>query len=158
MPKDKTKKNLQKNPSSTPQNNKEIIAQFKAEQFHGPVPHPSILMGYEEISPGFANRIIAMAESETAHRQAMEKKALEAEIQNFSCEAQDTKRGQIFGLIIGLATIFSGTFAVVKGYPWAGTFIGTGGVVGLVSVFIIGRKNGQPTDKTKGHPPSKEQS
>ncbi|MCA1792884.1 MAG: DUF2335 domain-containing protein [Desulfobacteraceae bacterium] len=32
------------------------------------------MRGYEDISPGFANGIITMAESETTHRQAMEKK------------------------------------------------------------------------------------
>ncbi len=70
----------------------------------------------------------------------MEKKAIEAEIEGLRRESDDTRRGQIFGLTIGLTAILSGTFASVNGYPWAGTFIGAGGVAGLVSAFIAGRK------------------
>ncbi len=34
-----------------------------------PLPHPSELAGYEDILPGAAERIFAMAESQAAHRQ-----------------------------------------------------------------------------------------
>lgn len=115
---------------------------FIAEQFQGPIPPPSVLRGYEEISPGFAKRIIAMAESETKHRQAMERKVLDAEIQGQTFEAQDTKRGQYCGLVIGIVAILTGGLCGLTGAEWTGSFIGAGGVVGLVSAFVIGRRQG----------------
>lgn len=42
------------------------------ERFSGPIPHPRILKGYEEILPGSADRILTMAENQSKHRQAIE--------------------------------------------------------------------------------------
>lgn len=42
--------------------------------------------------------------------------------------------------MIGLAALVCGTVAVLKGYPVTGGFIGTGGVIGLVTAFLYGRK------------------
>ena len=80
------------------------------------------------------------------HRQNIEKKAVDAEIEGLKNEALDTRRGQIFGLIIGLTTVISGTICAVNGAPIPGIFIGTSGVVGLVSAFIIGRKRKSPVN------------
>lgn len=104
--------------------------------FSGPIPPPDILAHYNEIAPGAADRIIAMAESEVAHRQDCEKQALSSEI-------SDVKRGQIFGFIIGLIAILSGAITALNGSEWAGAAIGSAGVIGLVSVFVYGRSNKQ---------------
>lgn len=146
MAKGKRNKALKKVPtekktSDASQNQVSIQQQMVAEQFQGPIPPPSLLEGYENLLPGSADRILAMAEKETDHRQNMEKKALGAEIQGLGYEASDTKRGQIFGLIIGVTAIISGTYAAVNGAQWAGSFIGAGGVIGLVPAFIVGRKS-----------------
>lgn len=122
------------------------------EQFQGPIPPPQVLSGYEQLLPGSADRILSMAEKETEHRQKMETKALDAEIEGSKSEAKDTKRGQICGLIIGITALVSGSYTAISGFPWAGSFIGAGGVAGLVSAFIAGRK-GQPSN---GDPSSKE--
>ncbi len=50
--------------------------------------------------------------------------------------------GQIFGLIIGMTAIISGALTAYYGSEWAGGFIGGGGVIGLVSVFVLGRRKG----------------
>lgn len=89
--------------------------QLVAANFQGPIPPPSVLEGYEVILKGSANRILTLAESETSHRHAMEKKALDAEIESLRKEAEDTKRGQIFGFIIGITAIISGTASAVMG-------------------------------------------
>jgi hypothetical protein len=47
--------------------------------------------------------------------------------------------GQVFGLVISLVSVVSGALTALCGHEWAGGFIGGGGVVGLVSVFVIGR-------------------
>lgn len=47
-----------------------------AARFSGPLPHPDILKHYDEIEPGAAGRIIAMAESQQAHEHEMEQRAI----------------------------------------------------------------------------------
>jgi uncharacterized membrane protein len=39
-----------------------VVHEVVAASFQGPLPPPSILRGYDEITPGAAERIIAMAE------------------------------------------------------------------------------------------------
>ncbi|MGH7200157.1 MAG: DUF2335 domain-containing protein [Planctomycetaceae bacterium] len=40
-----------------------------SQEFSGPLPHPAVLQQYEEIQPGFADRILRMAEQQGQHRQ-----------------------------------------------------------------------------------------
>jgi len=47
------------------------------EAFSGPIAHPKHLQEYEEILPGSAERIFAMAEKAQAHNQAMDKSLLD---------------------------------------------------------------------------------
>jgi hypothetical protein len=63
----------------------------------------------------------------------MERKALQAQI--FVAYL-----GQSFGLGIGMTAIISGALTAYHGSQWAGGFIGGGGVLGLVSVFVLGRR------------------
>lgn len=108
-------------------------AVVEQQQFSGPIPHPDILESYNRILPGAAERILNMAEEEQKHRQYLEKTAL----QNDKDEA---KLGQICAFLIGIVAIVAGTYAAINGSATAGGIIGGGGVVGLVSVFILGRK------------------
>ena len=125
-------------------------ATIRAEQFQGPIPPPSILNQYNDMLPGAADRIIAMAEKEAAHRHKMEEKALDAEIKGLKAEAEDTKRGQFFGFFIALAIIAGSVYAGTNGAQWTGSLLGVGGIGSLVSVFIIGRqgakKNQSPNE------------
>lgn len=120
-----------------------VSSQFSS----GPIPAPQILDGYEKICPGSADRIIKMAEEESAHRRKMEEKALNAEIEfnqrSLKIDGRETMLGQIFGLIIGSLTILCGSYVAVSGAYWPGTIIGSTGVVGLVTTFIVGRKGTQ---------------
>ena len=40
----------------------------------------------------------------------------------------------------GMTAIISGALTAYHGSQWAGGFIGGGGVIGLVSVFVLGRR------------------
>jgi uncharacterized membrane protein len=50
---------------------REVVASF-----HGSLPPPSILRGYDQVSPGSAEGIIVMVEREQAHRHSWEQRAL----------------------------------------------------------------------------------
>ena len=42
--------------------------------FSGPLPHPDIMKGYDDIVPGAAERILKMAENQQNHRFKLEEK------------------------------------------------------------------------------------
>lgn len=50
------------------------------EHFQGPLPHPTILKGYENILPGSANRIITMTERQQQHRMELEHAVIHSDI------------------------------------------------------------------------------
>ncbi|KPA09183.1 conserved hypothetical protein, membrane [Candidatus Magnetomorum sp. HK-1] len=103
-------------------------------QFSGPIPPPAILQEYNNINPGCADRIIKYAEDEAEHRRKVE-------ILTLKTETLEIRLGQIFGFLIGITTILSGTYAAINGSQIAGSLIGTGGVIGLVTAFITGRSS-----------------
>ena len=125
-------KKLQRNPEQathTPPH--QAITQVQAT-FSGPIPHPLILEEYDRLVPGAAERILAMAEQDAKHQQAMETGTLKA-------AESSARRGQYFGLIIGLAALSAAMGALAMGSATVAGVIGGTTVVGLVSVFIIGR-------------------
>lgn len=109
-------------------------------QFSGPLPPPNLLDAYEKAHPGLAAKIITFAEQEANHRRAMERIAMDADVGAQNKIFQEANRGQNYALIIGLFSIAAGTFAAIMGAEIAGGFIGSTGVVGLVTAFIIGRR------------------
>jgi len=96
------------------------------------MPPPSVLEGYERLVKGAAERILMMAESDAKHQQEIEFAALRA------MEAE-VKRGQFFGFVIGLTALGASMLALAMGSPAVAGVIGGTTVIGLVSVFIVGR-------------------
>src|SRR5207302_219214 len=84
-------------------------------------------------SPDLAKQMMDEFVKQSDHLREMDRKALEAQI-------RITYLGQIFGLVIGMTAIISGAVIASQGAQWAGGFIGGGGVIGLVSVFVLGRR------------------
>ena len=91
--------------------------------------------------PGAADRILKMAEKEQAHRHEMQEKLVQSQVFDFRQERSEKRLGQIFGFAIGVVSIIAGSVTAIQGAPWAGGFIGSAGVAGLVSVFVIGRRD-----------------
>lgn len=106
---------------------------IRASLTEGPLPPAHALQEYENVLPGLADRIVAMAEKEQIHQHEIEQRGLEGDI-------NEARLGQIFALVIGLFTVFAGAYAGIKGAEITGSFIGAGGVAGLVTAFIYGRK------------------
>jgi uncharacterized membrane protein len=100
--------------------------------FSGPLPPPELLIKYNDAIPGGAERILAMAESQSQHRQVLEKKVIEA-----NCSAQ--RNGSILGFLICIAAIASGTFLIYTGKSAEGLVPIIGALGGLVAVFVIGK-------------------
>ncbi len=113
----------------------EILKSFSVTMMHsGPLPDPHSLNSYNELIPNGADRIMKMAEKQQGHRMKIESKAIGRQtFQSFM--------GQVFGFLIGLSGIGSGTFLAYNGFTTVGAIIAGGTVVSLVSVFVIGRRS-----------------
>lgn len=108
----------------------------KQSFFSGPIPPTEMLEEYNRIIPNGAERIMTMAESQSAHRQFIEKEVISS--QNIQSE-----RGQMFAFILAILLIAVGTTAFLFGSSTVASIIFGTTVVGLVTVFVLGRKSQQ---------------
>ena len=93
-----------------------------------------------------------MAEKEQNHRHTMQTKLVDAKLDHTKRFYNERRTGQLCGLTIGLVGIISGSIIAFNGKQLAGSFIGTAGIGGIVSVFVIGR--GKPKqDNTRAKLP-----
>ena len=88
---------------------------------------------YITLVPDSADRIIGIVEKQHEHKMMLEKSIAKEQL-------YQSKLGQIFGLIIGLSAIAGGVACIINNHEISGAFIGGGGITGLVSVFVIGKK------------------
>jgi len=109
-------------------------ALITAAAFSGPIPHPSILVQYNQIAPNAADRIIGMAEKQSDHRQEIEKKVINSEIINSTL-------GLLCGFLIGLSAIVGGVLCIMNGHSTGGVMVSGGGISGLAGVFVYGSNN-----------------
>jgi uncharacterized membrane protein len=114
--------------------------QVSLSEFSGPIPPPNVLSLYKDVDASFAERIFAMAEKQMQHRHSLEIQSFETEVEQIKLNAGLYRRGQLFAFIIGIFTIGIGGIASIMGAPVSGGIIGTGGVIGLVSVFLFSNK------------------
>lgn len=107
----------------------QMLSTVKRESFSGPLPHPQILRGYEDIKEGFAERILRMAEKEQEHRFECDDKMIDATI-------SANKQGHWMGLTI--AIVFAGVAGVLGfiGQTTVASIIGGLDIVSLVAVFV----------------------
>ena len=103
-----------------------------AVQYQGPLPIPQHLQQYEQVLPGAAERILAMAESQKEHRQDLERLAVRT-------GARDSLLGLIFGFLIGVLGICGGVFLGYHG-QMGGLWLSGGSLVSLVGVFVWGSR------------------
>lgn len=102
------------------------------ENFSGPIPHPRHFREYEDILPGSAERILAMAERVQAHNIAMEAK-------NLAAEHDDRKRGMRFGFAaLVLIVACAAFFGYEREIGLAALFLGSA-ALGVIAVFVQGR-------------------
>lgn len=101
--------------------------------YAGLLPPPAMLEYYARILPGGVEWIIKTAESQIAHRQALETKKLESDIQR-------EKTGQVFAFVITLVVILVGGTVIYVGRSTAGGFaLIIAALASLAGVFIYGR-------------------
>lgn len=104
-------------------------------QFHsGPLPPAKELAEYDEILPGAADRIIAMAERQAEHRQTLEA---------FAVRAEDRRSwgGLIAGGIVAVGFLVGAVVLGLNDQPWLGGVLGGSTLVSIVGTFVYGTRS-----------------
>ena len=121
-----------------------VVAEVIQSEFSGPIPPPNIIRGYEEVLPGAADRIIAMAEKQSAHRQAMETKIIET-------ESRDGFLGMVFAFSLSLLCIVAAVIIVYlvpkEGGAFAGSLLGVTGIGSIIVTFINSTRSNRTRSK-----------
>lgn len=99
--------------------------------YAGPIPPPGALAQYEETLPGAADRILTMAESQQAHRQALEVAAV-------NHNARRSMAGLFVGGIVALAALALAGVLAALGQPAWSAATATVAVASLAGVFVYG--------------------
>ena len=118
------------------------IAIGGATSFSGPIPPPEVLKGYNEILEDGAERIFLMTENQSKHRMELESHAIREEL-------RQSGRGQVFGFILGIIGLALTTALALLGHETIAGIFGTTTILGLVTVFVIGKKSQKKDLKKK---------
>lgn len=98
--------------------------------FMGPLPPPEVLERYEELQPGFANRLLTLTEDEALHRRGQEKRIV---WMNFSLST--------LGLVSALASVggvlWLCYYAFERGFEDASKTIAISVLIGIAGVFLF---------------------
>ena len=109
------------------------IAIERKSSFSGPIPPPDILKGYNSVIKEGAERIMRMAELQSAHRIQLEDLAIREGI-------KQSKRGQNYGFILGLVGLGLSAILASLGHEPTAIALATPTIVGLVAVFVYGKR------------------
>lgn len=99
----------------------------------GPLPPPGMLAKYNEVFPGAAERIFAMVERQSAHREKIETIVVTA-------AARSSIRGSWFAFIISMTAIVGGVYLIKLGKSGEGVAAIIASLAGLTAVFIYGKR------------------
>lgn len=126
---------------------KQVVVEAIRSEFSGPMPPPSILSGYEKILPGAADRILSMAEKQSAHRQKMEEKMIKT-------ESRDSLLGVLFAFFLGFGCIVVAVVMVIAVPENAGAIsgaaLGVTGIGAIITTFIKSTRRGYKGQQDSG--------
>jgi uncharacterized membrane protein len=119
-----------------------IITLTKTVSFSGPIPPPEILEKYNKVTPNGGERIMQMAEKQLEHRTHLEDYVIKEEL-------NQSKRGQIFGFVLAIVVLLFVLILSILGHEMVASILGGTTMIGLVAVFVIGKKLQQKDLKSK---------
>lgn len=106
-------------------------AEFRS--FSGPLPPPEVLARYSEVVPNGAERILAMAERQSAHRES-----LEAQVVGSNISSQ--RMGSAYAFIISIVAVAGGIWLIHDGKSVSGLTTILSDLVALAGVFVYSRR------------------
>ena len=111
------------------------VAYVQSISFRGPLPPPALLAHYDEIKPGLADSITAMAEAEQQHRHSWETSALDA-------QRVESRRGQWLGFGIAAMGMVSAMVCAYLGQP----VVAVSSLVPVVAGILTALLNKPPSE------------
>lgn len=109
------------------------ISILQSTSHSGPLPSPDDLRKYDVIIPNGADRIMVMSERQNQHRIDIEKSVIKS-------NNSQSSTGQWMGFILGLGCICASVYLGVNNQPWLGGVLEGSTIIGLVTVFVLGKK------------------
>lgn len=106
---------------------------FSTTLWQGPLPPPESAKVYEEITPGALDRILTMAEKETAARHELTMRAME-------CGHRRAMRGQLIGALVALSFLGGALVCAFLGQTAIGVAIAGVTLVGIVNALANPRR------------------
>jgi uncharacterized membrane protein len=134
-----------------PQRTSKIIS--VEASFTGPIPHPDILRGYEDVCPGAADRLISMAEKYGEHRREMERRSLSLAEAELKSDRNQGYSGLAAATLVSIASIVGGVYVAIKGNPGWGAALSSGGLLGvsglpaIISAFTRRENKPEPVEE-----------
>jgi len=104
----------------------------QAVSFSGPLPPPELLAKYSEVVSKGAERLMVVAERQSAHRKALETTVVDSNIRNQA-------RGTLFAFILYLVTMLGGLGLIASGKSIGGLGTIITALASLAGLFIYGR-------------------
>ncbi|HEL0614492.1 TPA: DUF2335 domain-containing protein [Streptococcus equi subsp. zooepidemicus] len=122
---------------------KELIARrVESMQYSGPIPHPKLLKEFNDVIPSGADRIMKMAEEQSAHRMELEKMVVKA-------NNRDSLIGVIIAGIIAVISILGSLVLIYHNKNIQGFSVLLGTLGTLLAVFFKGKsRDDQELGKT----------
>jgi uncharacterized membrane protein len=115
-----------------PQHQTSSLLVSQSAQFSGPIPPPAVLEKYNEIIPNGAERIMAMAENQSAHREWLEKRVIDGDVASRT-------RGSWFAFILSLVAIVGGVYLIAQGKSASGLTTIIASLASLAAVFFYSK-------------------
>jgi uncharacterized membrane protein len=110
--------------------------QITVSEYSGLMPHPDNLAKFEQIQPGFADRMLRMAEGEIQNKQLIDRQIVKGSFQ-----------GTILGIVAALVSVVCicglSFYALHLGYATQAATIMIGSAAAIVSAFLLRKKANQ---------------
>ena len=116
--------------------------QLVSAQYSGPLPPAAQLIQYNQAVPDAAERIIKMAEEQSAHRRKLEFRVISSDGHRAWC-------GLIFAFIIAMCALASSVYLIMNNHDTAGGVLFTGALASVVGTFIYGSNQRRKERETK---------
>lgn len=140
-------------PADQSGNLEDIQVLLEQQQWSGPLPPPAALYQYEQVQPGLAERIVAMAETAATGEIKTQDRLATAEIER-------AQSGQAMAFVLTLIAIGAAIYFFVVHNPIAGAAFLSFPVLMLVRSFLTGigsdlrrNENGHEADPAKKNTP-----
>ena len=114
----------------------EHVSAVQTKSFRGPIPSPDDLSQYERILPGTAERILAMAERQSASRQELERKTCDAATPDTKEARKETLRGQWMSFVITIVAFVIAGYCAHCNQPVIGSVVAGATLASVVSTMI----------------------